>query len=63
MERGVYTAGYRSPGGHEVLIAVNREGCKVARVIVTDPARRRRFVHRTWRILHLADPAPDLRCL
>lgn len=63
MERGVYTAGYRSPGGHEVLVAVNRNGRKVARVVVTDTSKRSRFIQRTWKILHLADPRPSLRVL
>lgn len=63
MDRGVYTAGYRSPDGHEVLIGVTRDGRKVVEVVVTDPEERTRFINRTWMLMNVADPKAELRAL
>lgn len=63
MARGVYTAGYRSPDGHEVLIGVTKDGRKVVEVVVTDPDERKRFIHRTWMLMHVADPKAEIRVL
>lgn len=55
MERGIYTAGYNSDAGHEVFIAVDAQGRKVASVTVVEGAERDRLIHRMWRVLDAVD--------
>lgn len=54
-ERGVFSADYTSDAGHEVLVAKDAEGRKVASATVVEGADRNRVIHRMWLVLDAID--------
>lgn len=56
MTRGIYTAGYRSPGGHEILVGVDRQGRRVVEAMAPPHADRFEIVESVRDALNQIDP-------